>query len=198
MENKKQIEILKAAETEFLSRGFEGARMDNIAHLAGVSKRTMYKYYSSKQIVYDALLSWIFAKIRVKLNYPFDAALPFEEQFAQVLEIKINLCKSDYLIKVAKLMALNQIKQGDCSSSFVKQFSQNQQQFETWAQLCQDCGFLTTDFSAEEISCYFHSLIDGFFMWPLILGQKKHLTERDYIRGKELIKVGFIHTFGES
>ncbi len=196
MENQKQIEILKAAEIEFLSRGFEGARMDNIANLAGVSKRTMYKYYPSKQTIYDALLGWIFTKIRVKLNFPFNPAIPFEEQFDQVLEIKINLCRSKYLIKVAKLMALNQIKQGDWSSSFVEHFSQNQKQFQTWAELCQDCGFMTTDFSAQEISCYFHSLIDGFFMWPLILGQRKHLTHKDYIRGKELIKVGFINTFG--
>lgn len=45
----KRRQILDAARPLFLSQGFEGTSMDAITAAARVSKRTLYKYYASKE-----------------------------------------------------------------------------------------------------------------------------------------------------
>ena len=48
--------VLEAAERAFLARGFSGTSMDEIAELAGVSKRTVYSNFSSKQVLFAAVI----------------------------------------------------------------------------------------------------------------------------------------------
>ena len=48
--------ILDAAEAEFSEKGIFGARIDSIAQSAGVNKRMIYEYYSSKEGLYKTVL----------------------------------------------------------------------------------------------------------------------------------------------
>src|SRR5262245_38069893 len=49
-------EILDAALAEFTSRGFEAARMEDIARTAGLSKAAIYLYFPSKMALLEALI----------------------------------------------------------------------------------------------------------------------------------------------
>jgi AcrR family transcriptional regulator len=50
-------EILEAALAVFAEKGLEGARMEDIARRAGVTKGTIYLYFESKDAVFKALLA---------------------------------------------------------------------------------------------------------------------------------------------
>jgi len=56
--------ILAAAVDEFTERGYEGARVDNIADRAGVNKRMLYHYFGNKQALYVAVLEGSYTAIR--------------------------------------------------------------------------------------------------------------------------------------
>ena len=56
--------ILVAAVKEFTERGYEGARVDNIADRAGVNKRMLYHYFGNKQALYVAVLEGSYTAIR--------------------------------------------------------------------------------------------------------------------------------------
>jgi AcrR family transcriptional regulator len=49
-------EILEAALEEFTERGFEAARMEDIAKAAGISKAAIYLYFPSKMALLEALI----------------------------------------------------------------------------------------------------------------------------------------------
>ncbi len=49
-------EILDAALAEFTTRGFEAARMEDIAKTAGISKAAIYLYFPSKTALLEALI----------------------------------------------------------------------------------------------------------------------------------------------
>jgi AcrR family transcriptional regulator len=49
-------EILDAALAEFTARGFEAARMEDIAKHAGISKAAIYLYFPSKMALLEALI----------------------------------------------------------------------------------------------------------------------------------------------
>ncbi len=61
---KTKAEILVAGRAEFAERGFEGARVDAIAALAGANKRLLYHYYGNKEELYRAVLLDAYQEIR--------------------------------------------------------------------------------------------------------------------------------------
>ena len=52
----KRKQILDGARAVFLSDGFDGASMNDIARVAGVSKGTLYVYFDSKERLFEALI----------------------------------------------------------------------------------------------------------------------------------------------
>jgi TetR/AcrR family transcriptional regulator, mexJK operon transcriptional repressor len=53
----KRRAILEAAATLFLSGGYLGVSMDDIAEMSGVSKQTVYVYFSNKEALFVAMVS---------------------------------------------------------------------------------------------------------------------------------------------
>lgn len=58
--------ILNGALVEFAQKGFDGARIDEIALRAGVNKNLLYHHYGSKDGLFSALLERTYATIRVR------------------------------------------------------------------------------------------------------------------------------------
>ena len=52
----KRRQILDGARAVFMSDGFDGASMNDIARMAGVSKGTLYVYFDSKELLFEALI----------------------------------------------------------------------------------------------------------------------------------------------
>lgn len=73
-------DILAAARDEFTSKGFSGARMQDIAARAGISKAAVYLQFTSKEEVFRALVSNLIAE-----NLPKMAPPDFGDVAASVL-----------------------------------------------------------------------------------------------------------------
>src|ERR1700739_1895045 len=52
----KRRQIMDGARQVFLSAGFDGASMNDIARAAGVSKGTLYAYFDSKDHLFEAII----------------------------------------------------------------------------------------------------------------------------------------------
>jgi AcrR family transcriptional regulator len=52
----KRRQILEGARAAFLAMGFDGASMNDVARLAGVSKGTLYVYFTNKEALFEALI----------------------------------------------------------------------------------------------------------------------------------------------
>lgn len=48
--------ILDAALVEFAAHGFAAARLDDVAHRAGIAKGTLYLYFADKEALFEALV----------------------------------------------------------------------------------------------------------------------------------------------
>lgn len=56
--------ILEAATSEFADKGYDGARVDGIAQVAGINKTTMYHYFGNKENLFTAVLENAYRTIR--------------------------------------------------------------------------------------------------------------------------------------
>jgi len=55
----KHLAIVQAAEDLFLQQGFSATSMDEVASVAGVTKQTVYRYLSSKEELFSAVMEKI-------------------------------------------------------------------------------------------------------------------------------------------
>jgi len=55
--NDRALRIVAAAREEFAKRGFAGARVDQIARMAGVNKQLLFYYFHSKRGLFQAVLA---------------------------------------------------------------------------------------------------------------------------------------------
>ncbi len=58
-----EVKILNTASDLFLSLGFKSVTMDDLANEMGISKKTIYKYFSNKEDLVDATTTFVHAQI---------------------------------------------------------------------------------------------------------------------------------------
>jgi AcrR family transcriptional regulator len=77
---RRRSDILLAARDAFNARGFAGARMDDIARAAGISKASLYLQFASKEALFEALVSAL-----IETMLPQAAPAEFGDTPAEVL-----------------------------------------------------------------------------------------------------------------
>jgi len=85
--------ILKAASSEFSAKGFDGARMDEIADKSKVNKATIYYHIGRKEKLYEAVISDVLGNYAEQLSLNVKKSLTFKSKiysyiltFAQIVE----------------------------------------------------------------------------------------------------------------
>ncbi|MDN3565432.1 TetR/AcrR family transcriptional regulator [Paeniroseomonas aquatica] len=64
-EAERRSALIQAAETVFLRQGYAAANMDDVAQAVGMSKKTLYQLYPSKEALFDAVVTRFCAPMQV-------------------------------------------------------------------------------------------------------------------------------------
>ena len=140
---KKRQAILKAAKAVFLAEGFTLASMDVIASKAQMTKQTLYRYFSSKDVLFKATLQQMGAQFdehsaeQLKISDNYQALYGFATAF-----LVFHL--SDEHIATLKLLIAESGKSSTILESFMS-VGEN----ETDIALAQ---FLTDRFDTEDVT----------------------------------------------
>jgi len=93
-------ELLDAALDVFFEKGFAAARLEDIAARAGVSKGTVYLYFSSKEDVFDALVRAIpQANVETVRTLTADPSIPADALLGRVLQLVGTFLRDERMIK---------------------------------------------------------------------------------------------------
>lgn len=93
--------LVSAAVAAFATKGYEGARVDEIALAAGLNKQLVYHYFDSKQGLYLVALESVYAEIRAKEQKLTLGQLAPLEAMAQLVAFSF-----DYLAAHPEFIAL--------------------------------------------------------------------------------------------
>src|ERR1700722_9960797 len=102
-ESAKRRQILDGARRVFLADGFDGASMNDIARVAGVSKGTLYVYFDSKEALFEALIREDRKQQAERLVFPGDTNDP-REQLASFGQQLITLMTQPELIAQVRIV----------------------------------------------------------------------------------------------
>lgn len=151
--------------------------MQSIAERAMVSKRTLYKYFPTKEDLYNALVDEILSCVDTLYESPYSRELSIEEQVRRIVKTKIELTLSDSFLSISRIVFGELLKKRMPTPAQMERFYQSERLFIAWIHEAQNDGRVTKELGAEEIAGQFHSILKGQIYWPLLLGlcQKKDL-----------------------
>jgi len=81
--------IFEAASEIFAEKGFDGARMQDIADKAGINKALLHYYYRSKEKLFHVVFKFTAQKIFKNLLKVLSEDLPLEEKIKKFFEIHV-------------------------------------------------------------------------------------------------------------
>ena len=103
-DNKTEQKIIEAAEIVFHEKGFDGARMQEIADKASINKGLLHYYFKSKDALFDAIFNMAIKKMSGSINSILKMDISLEEKINLLNRLKIPFReRSVPLIKLHQL-----------------------------------------------------------------------------------------------
>lgn len=194
LSQRKRLDILNAAETLFFQQGVEHTSMDQVASLAGASKRTVYNHFENKDVLFQAILVFMFEKVRQEQAVVFDAAVPIAQQLTRIAEQEVALLTSEEFLKVAKVAFMQMLQQPDLAKSLASNNMGCKQDLVAFLEAGVQAQVLTIDdveFAAKQFVYQLKSLI----FYPLLYGFERQEGDSDTKVISETVKM-FLARYG--
>lgn len=169
--DRKREAIVAAAIAEFRDNGFEVTSMDKIAATAGVSKRTVYNHFPSKEELFTEILNKLWASSVAQLDVSYSSAQPLRDQLRVLLQAKMKMMSDANFLDLARVAIAATIHSPERAQGIVNRLSEREEGFTLWVRAAQEDGRLKAVdpcFAAHQVQ----SLLKAFAFWPQItLGQ---------------------------
>ncbi|PPU68426.1 TetR/AcrR family transcriptional regulator [Xanthomonas pisi] len=169
--DRKRHAIVEAAIAEFRQHGFEATSMDRVAATAGVSKRTVYNHFPSKDALFGEILRrlWQRSAEAVSLAYRRDQSL--RTQLTQLLQQKLRLLDDAAFIDLSRVAIAEGMHSPERARALLAQLGSKEEGTTTWLRAALADGRLV-EVDPEFASQQLQALVKGFAFWPqLAMGQ---------------------------
>ncbi len=100
-------QILNAARVVFIAKGFEGARMQEIANQAGINKALLHYYFRSKENLFEAVFSEVAANLFPAMRQLLEAELGIKEKITFFVKFYLKALHENPFIPAFVINTLN-------------------------------------------------------------------------------------------
>ena len=169
--DRKRQDILRAAVDEFRSAGFEATSMDRIAATAGVSKRTVYNHFPSKEVLFAEILQQLWESSLAGVDLAYRADAPLQGQLQELVQQKLAMLSDTGFIDLARVAIAETIHSPERAREIVARMGEKEEGVTVWIRAALADGRLKPldpEFAAQQLQ----GLVKSFAFWPQItLGQ---------------------------
>lgn len=171
----KRKNIIEAAIDEFREEGFLGATTTKIAKRAGVSSRTLYNHFESKEELFDAICDIMLERNTVMEPIAYDANRPLDEQLIQALEQYVSVITDKETISINRMVNSELIRDLDRSRAFFAKFATHDYPVTRLVAEAMEAGGLRKADPAYATNQLL-GVVKAFFFWPeFFLDEKKNM-----------------------
>lgn len=170
--DRKREAIIQAAITEFRDNGFKVTSMDKIAARAGVSKRTVYNHFPSKDELFAEILAQLWESSQDQLELDYRSDQPLREQLRELMQLKMSMFNNASFMDLARVAIAEMIHSPDRARGMVAKMGAREESINIWIRAAQADGRLLKDVDPAFAAYQLQALIKGFAFWPQItMGQ---------------------------
>lgn len=164
--DRKREAIVQAAIGEFREHGFNGTSMDRVAAAAGVSKRTVYNHFPSKEELFEAILEHLWERGHAQADIAYDARRPLREQLLEVLRQKMQLLNDASFIDLSRVAMAEMMHAPERAQAMVARLSEKEQGLPRWIRAAQQDGQLRAGVDAQYAAHQLYGMVKSFAFWP--------------------------------
>ena len=165
--DRKREAIIQAAIAEFRANGFDITSMDKIAATAGVSKRTVYNHFPSKEELFAEILNQLWARVTAEQETAYRPDRPLREQMRRMLMAKLQMLGDDNFLDLARVAIAATIHSPERAQNMVERMGKREEGLTVWIRAAQADGRLKPvdpEFAAQQIQ----GMLKSFAFWPQI------------------------------
>ncbi|SOE50410.1 Transcriptional regulator, TetR family [plant metagenome] len=176
--DRKREAIVRAAVEEFRSAGYEATSMDRIAAAAGVSKRTVYNHFPSKEALFGLMLERLWESLAASVDLAYRADAPLDEQLRRLLMQKLALLGDPSFIDLARVALAEIIHSPERAQAIVCRMGEQETGVTAWIRAAIADGRLKAvdpEFAGHQLQ----GLVKGFAFWPQVTFGQAPLGEAE-------------------
>ena len=166
----KRAIIVESAVAEFQKCGFDGTSMDQIAARAGVSKRTVYDYFSSKDGLVRAIATELTGRPEDLADLDYDPQAALASQLTRIGDATLRVMNSDRFLALTRISMSRLVRASEStrriSADVAEQFNASAAK---WVQAAVHDGRLTIEDPGLAAKQFLGSL-HGVAFWPQLFG----------------------------
>lgn len=165
--DRKREDIVRAAIDEFRGSGFEATSMDRIAASAGVSKRTVYNHFPSKEVLFAEIMVQLWERSMAQVDLAYRADKPLREQLRQLLQQKLTMLADASFIDLARVAIAETIHSPERARDMVARLGDKEEGVTVWLRAALADGKLKDVdpvFAAQQLQ----GLVKSFAFWPQV------------------------------
>jgi TetR/AcrR family transcriptional regulator of autoinduction and epiphytic fitness len=170
--------ILDGAIDVFIEMGFELASMDKIAETAGVSKRTVYNHFGSKENLFQAIVEDFLSQRQNLKTIPYRPDRPLQEQLLAFAAAEIFLIDSPRRLGLSRFLTTVFLNDTAYARATVAKYPPKHVMLLDWLREAESDGRIKTE-NQLLAARVFYAMVEGAVTWPAIFteGISKSATE---------------------
>ena len=165
--DRKRKAIVTAAAAQFRANGFEATSMDRIALEAGVSKRTVYNHFPSKEELFTETIVQLFESSAALLELPYRSDVGLREQLTELLRLKMRTLDDPDFLDLARVAISEAIHAPERALPVFARLNEREEGVTTWIRAAQLDGRLKPSdpvFAATMLQ----GQVKAFAFWPQV------------------------------
>jgi len=167
----KHAAILDAAAHEFREAGFVATSMDRIAERAGVSKRTVYNHFASKEALFEAILEVLWSRSHEAIELAYDPEVPLAQQLEDLAARELELLADTNYLGLARALVAEAIRSPELAQRTWAELEEREAGLPRWIQAAVEHGRLGAD-DPVLAAGQFIALLKAFAFWPQVVASQ--------------------------
>jgi TetR/AcrR family transcriptional regulator of autoinduction and epiphytic fitness len=165
--DRKRLAIITAAAAQFRANGFEATSMDKIALEAGVSKRTVYNHFPSKEELFTETIVQLFERSAALLELPYRSDAGLREQLTELVRLKMRTLEDQDFLDLARVAISEAIHAPERALPIFARLNEREEGVTAWIRAAQADGRLKPGDPAFAATML-QGQIKAFAFWPQV------------------------------
>lgn len=165
--SKKRAVIIEGAIDVFISMGYELASMDKIAETAGVSKRTVYNHFGSKENLFQAIVDDFLAQRQRLKTITYHSEKSLEEQLLTFANAEIFLIDSPRRLGTSRFLTMVFLKDINYARETVSKYPPVYDMLLDWLKEAEKDGKIKTH-NRLLTARMFYAMVEGAITYPAL------------------------------
>lgn len=188
LSEQKRLDLIEAAKEEFTQFGFHAANMDRVCERAGTSKRTLYRHFVSKELLFIEVINELVAQPH-DFVFEYQSHRSVMDQLLDYLAAKTEILYQQIGLDVVRMIVGEFIRDPSLTQQYLSLMGAKDPSLTAWLDAAiKDEQLL--DMEVTQMAATLMNLFHGQFLWPqLFAAIERPDAQQQQRRMEEIVRV---------